>query len=108
EGEDLGRLATLTLQFADLVSTAASEGYLTERERGAKSHEEATRLFLTRPLSGDLDDEEAVIKEGRHFGFDLERSHVVALVSPRVRARQTNVERDLELSHGRSLLQRYR
>src|SRR5258705_13408013 len=33
--EDLGRLATLTLQFADLVSSAASEGYLGERERRA-------------------------------------------------------------------------
>ena len=58
--DDLGRLGTLTLQFADLVSSAASEGYLGERERRARSHEEATRLFVTRMLSGDLDDEEAV------------------------------------------------
>jgi DNA-binding PucR family transcriptional regulator len=106
--EDLGLLGTLTLQFADLVSSAASEGYLGERERRARSHEEATRLFLTRLLSGDLDDEEAVIREGRHFGYDLDRSYVVAVVSPRIHSRQQNVERDLELSHGRSQLQRYR
>src|SRR5439155_964449 len=95
-------------QFADLVSSAASEGYLGERERRARSHEEATRLFVTRMLSGDLDDEEAVIREGRHFGYDLDRMHVVAVVSPRNRGRQLNVERDLELAHGRSQLQRYR
>ena len=108
EPQELGRLATLTLQFADLVSSAASEGYLGERERRARSHEEATRLFLTRLLSGDLHDEEAVIREGRHFGFDLDRSHVVAVVSPLTRSGQLSVERDLELSHGRSQLQRYR
>jgi sugar diacid utilization regulator len=106
--EDLGRLATLTLQFADLVSSAASEGYLEERERRARSHEEATRLFLTRLLSGDLEDEEAVTREGRHFGFDLARTHVVAVVTPKGRVQQPDVERDLELAHGRSRLQRYR
>jgi len=106
--DDLGHLGTLTLQFAELVSSAASEGYLGERERRARSHEDATRLFLTRLLSGDLDDEESVIREGRHFGFDLDRAHVVAVVSPRTHSRQQHVERDLELSHGRSQLQRYR
>jgi len=105
---DLGRLGTLTLQFADFVSSAASEGYLGERERRARSHEEATRLFLTRLISGDLDDEEAVIREGHHFGYNLDRMYVVAVVSPRSRARHLNVERDLELAHGRSQLQRYR
>jgi sugar diacid utilization regulator len=107
DSEDLGRLATLTLQFADLVSSAASEGYLGERERRARSHEEATRLFLTRLLFGDLDDEEAVIREGRHFGFDLAQTHVVAIVSPKALRRHLTVERDLELAHGRSQLQRY-
>jgi carbohydrate diacid regulator len=108
EGEDLGRLGTLTLQFADLVNSATSEGYLEERERQARSQEEATRLSLTRLLSGDLDDEEAATREGRHFGFDLASTHVVAVVSPRTRGRQPNVERDLQLAQGRSQLQRYR
>ena len=107
-GEDLGRLATLTLQFADLVSSAASEGYLEERERSARSHEDATRLFLTRLLTGDFEDEEAVIREGRHFGFDVAGTHIVTVVSPRVQGHAANVERDLELAHGRSQLQRYR
>jgi sugar diacid utilization regulator len=107
-GEDLGRLATLTLQFAELVSAAASEGYLGERERSARSHEDATRLFLTRLLTGDFDDDEAVSREGRHFGFDLTGTHIVVVVSPRVRGHTVNVERDLELAHGRSQLQRYR
>lgn len=105
---ELGRLGTLTLQFADLVSSAAAEGYLSERERRARSHEDATRLFLTRLLSGDLVDEDAVIREGRHFGYELDRTHVVAVISPRVRTSHQNVERDLQLSHGRSQLQRYR
>lgn len=105
---ELGRLGTLTLQFADLVSSAAAEGYLSERERRARSHEDATRLFLTRLLSGDLDDEDAVVREGRHFGYDLDRTHVVAVISPRARTGPQNVERDLQLSHGRSQLQRYR
>lgn len=105
---DLGRLATLTLQFADLVSSAASEGYLEERERRARSHEEATRLFLIRLLSGDLDDEESVEREGRHFGFDLARTHVVVVITPKGRGQRPEVERDVELAHGRSRLQRYR
>jgi sugar diacid utilization regulator len=108
DANELGRLGTLTLQFADLVSSAAAEGYLSERERRARSHEDATRLFLTRLLSGDLQDEDAVIREGRHFGYDLDRTHVVAVISPRVRTSHQNVERDLQLSHGRSQLQRYR
>jgi carbohydrate diacid regulator len=108
EAEDLGRLATLTLQFADLVSSAASEGYLEERERRARSHEEATRLFLTRLLFGDLEDEQAVAREARHFGFDLSRTHVVTVVTPRARVQQPDMELDLELAHGRSRLQRYR
>jgi sugar diacid utilization regulator len=106
--DELGRLATLTLQFADLVSSAASEGYLAERERRARSHEEATRLFLTRLLSGDFEDDEAVAREGRHFGFDLTGTHIVAVVSPRARGHGVHVERDLELAQGRSQLQRYR
>jgi len=106
--EDLGRLGTLTLQFADLVNLAASEGYMGERERQARSREEATRIFLTRLLSGDLDDEEAVTREGHHFGYDLASTHVVAVVSPKPRGRQVSVERDLQLAQGRSQLQRYR
>lgn len=106
DARDLGRLATLTLQFADLVSSAASEGYLEERERRARSHEEATRLFLIRLLSGDLDDEESVEREGRHLGFELGRTHVVVVVTPR--GQRPDVERDVELAHGRSRLQRYR
>jgi sugar diacid utilization regulator len=108
DSEDLGRLATLTLQFADLVSSAASEGYLEERERRARSHEEATRLFLTRLLSGDLEDEDAVAREARHFGFDLARTHVVALVTPKGPVQQPDMERDLELAQGRARLQRSR
>jgi sugar diacid utilization regulator len=107
-GEDLGRLATLTLQFADLVSSAVSEGYLEERERRARSHEEAARLFLVRLLSGDLEDEESVEREGRHFGLELTRTHVVVVVTPKGRVHRSEVERDLELAHGRSRLQRSR
>src|SRR5207253_8504640 len=72
------------------------------------SREEATRIFLTRLLSGDLDDEEAVTREGHHFGYDLASAHVVAVVSPRAWGRQVSAERDLQLAHGRSQLQRYR
>ena len=104
----LGRLGTLTLQFADLVSSAAANGYLSERERRALSHEDATRLFLTRLLAGDLEDEDAVIREGRHFGYELERTHVVAVVSPRQQPGHQNAERDVQLSQGRAQLQRYR
>jgi sugar diacid utilization regulator len=108
QGDDLGRLATLTLQYSDLVSSAASEGYLAERERRARSHEEATRLFLTRLLSGDFDEEDAVTAEAVHFGFDLTGTHIVAVVSPRNRTQTGNVRHDIELAHGRSQLQRYR
>lgn len=108
DNQDLGRLATLTLEFTDLVSAAASEGYLQERERQALSHEEATRLFLTRLLSGDFEDEDAVTQEGRHFGFDLSGTHIVAVVAPRVRGHGINVDRDIQLARGRAQLQRYR
>lgn len=104
---DLGRLATLTFEFADLVSFAASEGYAQERERRAHSHEEARRLFLARLLSGDVPDEEATAREGRHFGFDLARTYIVALVAPRERTTATNVEQDIELARGRAQIQRY-
>jgi sugar diacid utilization regulator len=105
--EHLARLGELTFQFADLVSLAASDGYAQERERRSHSHEGAWRLFLTRLLSGDLTDEAAVTREGRHFGFDLGRTHVVALISPRDHARSTSVEQDLRLDRDQSQLQRY-
>jgi sugar diacid utilization regulator len=105
--QDLGRLATLTLEFADLVSFASSEVYAQERERRARSHEEATRLFLTRLLSGDLTDEEAVAREGRNVGFDLDRTHVVTLVTARQPQAGPNHQQDLELVKGWSQLQRY-
>jgi purine catabolism regulator len=107
DAQDLGRLATLTLEFADLVSYASSEVYAQERERRARSHEEATRLFLTRLLSGDLTDQEAVAREGRNVGFDLDRTHVVALVTARQPQAGPDHLQDRELVKGWSQLQRY-
>jgi purine catabolism regulator len=104
---DLGRLATLTLEFADLVSYASSEVYAQERERRARSHEEATRLFLTRLLAGDYHDQEQVAREGRNVGFDLDRTHVVALITARQPQSDPVHQQDLELVRGWSLLQRY-
>jgi purine catabolism regulator len=103
----MARLGDLTFRFADMVSAAASEGYIQERARQAESHEGAWRLFLARLLSGELVDEEAVTREGRSFGFELGSTHVVALVSHRDRTRPLTVARDLGLERCRAQLQRY-
>ncbi len=104
---DMARLGDLTFRFADMVSAAASDGYIQERARQAESHEGAWRLFLARLLSGELVDEDAVTREGRSFGFDLGSTHVVALVSHRDRTRPLTVAQDLGLERGRAQLQRY-
>ena len=46
-------------------------------------------------------------REGRNVGFDLDRTHVVALVTARHQPSGPNVQHDLELVRGWSQLQRY-
>ncbi len=104
---DMARLGDLTFRFVDMVSAAASEGYIQERTRQAESHEGAWRLFLARMLAGELVDEEAVTREARAFGFDLGSTHVVALISSRDRTRPHTVEQDLRLERGHTQLHRY-
>ncbi len=81
DGRDLGRLAALTLEYADCVTNAAATAYLEERERLSRSRQEATRLFFTRLFSNDFDDELAVQHEAQSLGYDLCGTHIVAVVA---------------------------
>lgn len=99
---DLGRLGARALEFADIVSAAAAEGYLEERERGASSQQEAARLFLTRLLSNGLPDNETTIGQAQRFGLDLLREHVVATLCTRNGSRDSHVGRDLEFAEAQN------
>ena len=81
EALDLGRLAVLTMAYAERVSHVAAQAYLHERDRVARSEEEARRLFLTRLYSGDFAEAQPALREARALGFDLGGTHVVLLVT---------------------------
>ncbi len=84
EGCDLGHLAVLTMAYAERVSHVAAQAYLRERDRVARSQEEARRLFFTRLYSGDFAEEEPVLREARALGYDLAGPHVVLLATAAV------------------------
>lgn len=104
---DLGRLGARALEFADIVSSAAADGYLEERERGASSQQEASRLFLTRLLSNGLPDNEATIAQARRFGLDLAREHVVAALRTRNGSWDSQVGRDLEFAEAQNRIRQH-
>lgn len=106
DGLDLGHLAILTLAYAERVTHAVANAYLDERERLARSHQEANRLFFTRLFSGDFDDEEAAVREARSLGYDLTLTHVVLLISPALPPSQANAQSDLEMAQVRNQLER--
>ncbi len=106
DGLDLGHLAILTLAYAERVTHAVANAYLEERERLARSHQEANRLFFTRLFSGDFDDEDAAVREARSLGYDLTLTHVVLLISPALPTGQANAQSDLEMAQVQNLLER--
>jgi len=106
-GDNLGRLAALTFDYADRVSSAAARAYLEERERVSHSHHEASRLFFTRLFSGDFDDEPTVLREAHALGYDLSHVHIVVLVVPSLRRDKASAEDDLALAEAQSQLERF-
>lgn len=78
--EDLGRLGVLALEYADRVSTAAAEAYVEERQRLARSRQEATRLLLTRVIHDEVDEAETLF-EAKALGFDFSRPHAVLVAT---------------------------
>lgn len=106
EGLDLGHLAILTLVYSERVTHAVAGAYLEERERIARSHQEANRLFFTRLFSGDFDDDDAALQEARSLGYDLAPTHVVMLLSPTLPPGQANAQSDLEMAQIQNQLER--
>lgn len=69
--ESLARLATLTMQYLDLLNSVSERGYAHASEDMGRSLEEAIRLFLGRVVSGDFADEGEADSEARLLGYDL-------------------------------------
>ncbi|HVC77053.1 MAG TPA: helix-turn-helix domain-containing protein [Candidatus Micrarchaeaceae archaeon] len=69
--ESLARLATLTMQYLDLLNSVSERGYLHAREDMGRSLEEAIRLFLGRIVSGEFADDADAEGEARLLGYDL-------------------------------------
>jgi sugar diacid utilization regulator len=105
EGLDLGRLAILTLEYAERVAQAAARAYLQERERMSRSRQEATRLFFTRLFSGDFGDEAGTLREAELLGYDLSRAHVVVLLTSTLPRGTASAEVDLTLARARDQLE---
>lgn len=81
--ELLATLATLTMQYLDLLNSVSERGYLHAREDMGRSLEEAIRLFLGRVVSGDFADEAEVDNEARLLGYDLSTLRIGVVIEPR-------------------------
>ncbi len=102
---DEGQSAVRTLRFTDALSTSMTQGYLDERRLLAESQEEARRLFLTRIVSDDVEEqEEQLLAEGRELGLDLSVPNVAALVAPAQTTSVSDAEADVILRRVRPAL----
>ncbi len=79
----LATLATLTMQYLDLLNSVSERGYLHAREDMGRSLDEAIRLFLGRVVSGDFADEVEVDNEARLLGYDLSALRIGVVIEPR-------------------------
>ncbi|MGH2927797.1 MAG: PucR family transcriptional regulator, partial [Solirubrobacteraceae bacterium] len=77
---DHGRLGILALDYADHVSRAAAQAYVEERQRVARSRQDAVRLLLTRIVNGRTTNGQDVLQEAGELGLDLERARAVLVV----------------------------
>ena len=80
--ESLARLATLTMQYLDLLNSVSERGYLHAREDMGRSLEEAIRLFLGRVVSGDFADDAEADGEARLLGYDLSALRIGVVIEP--------------------------
>ena len=80
--ESLARLATLTMQYLDLLNSVSERGYLHAREDMGRSLEEAIRLFLGRIVSGDFADDAEAEGEARLLGYDLSALRIGVVIEP--------------------------
>jgi sugar diacid utilization regulator len=80
--ESLARLATMTMQYLDLLNSVSERGYLHAREDMGRSLEEAIRLFLGRIVSGDFADDAEAEGEARLLGYDLSALRVGVVIEP--------------------------
>jgi hypothetical protein len=80
--ESLARLATLTMQYLDLLNSVSERGYLHAREDMGRSLEEAIRLFLGRIVSGDFADDAEADGEARLLGYDLSALRIGVVIEP--------------------------
>jgi len=72
---DPGRVATVTLQFADMMSTAAEQAYLEEQRAVATANQNATVELLLRLLAGEIQVDDTEFAQTQ--GYDLRQSFVV-------------------------------
>ncbi len=79
---DLELLGRLSLEYADRVSTAVASAYLEEREQSRRSHDNAARLFFTRMLEGEFQDEASALEQADQLGYDLRGAHVAVVIGP--------------------------
>lgn len=80
--ESLAGLATLTMQYLDLLNSVSERGYLHAREDMGRSLEEAIRLFLGRIISGDFADDAEADGEARLLGYDLSAIRIGVVIEP--------------------------
>ena len=80
--DSLARLATLTMQYLDLLNSVSERGYLSAREDLGRSLEEAIRLFLGRVISGDFADEAEADGEAQWLGYDLSTFRIGVVIEP--------------------------
>jgi hypothetical protein len=78
----LARLATLTMQYLDLLNSVSERGYVHAREDMGTSLEEAIRLFLGRVVSGGFADETEAEGEARLLGYDLSALRIGVVIEP--------------------------
>lgn len=94
-----GRLGILALDYADRVSRAAAQAYVEERQRLARSRQDAVRLLLTRIVNGWTADERDVLEEAGELGLDLERSRAVLMAGRGREDLRPTARSDMVLAH---------
>jgi hypothetical protein len=80
--QSLARLATLTMQYLDLLNSVSERGYLHASEDLGRSLEEAIRLFLGRVVAGDFADDAEADGEARLLGYDLSALRIGVVIEP--------------------------
>jgi sugar diacid utilization regulator len=80
--ETIAGLATLTIQYLDLLNSVSERGYVHAREDLGRSKEEASRLFLGRIISGDFTEETEADSEARLLGYDLAAFRIGVVIEP--------------------------